>query len=143
MRLNVGQDGAMTTAPFAPHTGITAYRNSRTWPIARVIEELRGILGARLVAYIGGVKETRAVREWAEGVREPQSEAVRLRLRDAYQIAALLSERETAGVVQTWFMGMNPQLADRAPARLLRDGEPEQAAAEILAAARAFIASAG
>ncbi|WP_343899685.1 hypothetical protein [Arthrobacter rhombi] len=130
----------MTTAPFVPHTGLTAYRNSRTWPIAQVVGALREILGARLVAYVGGVKETRAVREWADGVREPQSEGVRLRLRDAYQVAALLSEREDPSVVQTWFMGMNPQLSDRSPARLLRDGDPEQSAAEVLAAARSFIA---
>lgn len=130
----------MTTAPFVPHTGITAYRNSRTWPISQVVGELREILGARLVAYLGDVKETRAVREWADGVREPQSEGVRLRLRDAYQIAALLSEREAPAVVQTWFLGMNPQLSDRSPARLLRDGASEQSAAEVLAAARSFIA---
>lgn len=131
----------MTTAPLTPHTGLQAHRDSRQWPISKIVLELRGILGARLVAYLGGVKETRAVREWAEGSREPGSGAVQQRLRDAYQVAAILAEREAPGVVQTWFLGMNPQLADRAPARLLREGDPDQVPAEVLAAARAFIAA--
>ncbi|WP_269046393.1 hypothetical protein [Paenarthrobacter sp. Z7-10] len=104
--------------------------------------KLRDIVGARLVAYLGGVKETRAVREWADGSRQPASEEVRQRLRDAYHIAALLAERDSPGVVQAWFLGMNPQLADRAPARLLREGDPEQVTADVMAAARAFIATA-
>lgn len=132
----------MTTAPMTPRTGLQAHRDSRQWPINKIVFELRAILGARLVAYLGAVKETRAVREWAEGGRSPGSEAVQQRLRDAYQVAAMLSEREAPGVVQTWFLGMNPQLADRAPARLLREGDPDQAPAEVLAAARAFIAAA-
>ncbi|WMY79987.1 hypothetical protein [Citricoccus sp. I39-566] len=131
----------MTTAPMAPRVGLEAHMNAHKWALPKVIEELRGILGARLVAYLGGVKETRAVTDWINGKREPGSEAVKQRLRDAYQIAALLAEVEANGVVQTWFMGMNPQLDDRAPARLLRDGGPN-AATEVLGAARAYIAMA-
>ena len=40
-----------------------------------VVAALREILGLKLCAYFGSVKETRAVKEWAEGVCEP-SEAV-------------------------------------------------------------------
>jgi len=36
---------------------------------AVLVKELRELLGARLVAYLGGVRETRAVRQWAEGTR--------------------------------------------------------------------------
>jgi hypothetical protein len=127
---------------MAPRFGLQAHVNAQKWLMPKVVEELRDILGARLVAYLGGVKETRAVTEWVKGTREPGSEAVKQRLRDAYQIAALLAEVEGKGVVQTWFMGMNPQLGDRAPARLLREGGPDTAT-EVLAAARAFIATAG
>lgn len=133
----------MTTAPMAPRTGLQAHRDSQQWPMTQIVAQLRNILGARLVAYLGGVKETRAVREWADGSREPASDAVKQRLRDSYQIAALLAERESDGVVQAWFLGMNPQLADRAPARLLREGDPEQVTADVMAAARVFIATAG
>jgi hypothetical protein len=138
-----GHDGDMSTAPMAPRTGLQAHRDSQRWSIPQIAEGLREILGARLVAYLGGVKETRAVREWIDGTREPGSEAVKQRLRDAYYIAALLAEREAPGVVQAWFTGMNPQLGDRAPARLLREGDPERTVAEVTAAARAFVASAG
>ncbi|ALU41378.1 hypothetical protein AS188_15935 (plasmid) [Kocuria flava] len=133
----------MSTAPMAPRANLQAHRDSHRWPLPQVVEGLREILGARLVAYLGGVKETRAVRQWIEGTREPGSEAVKQRLRDAYYIAALLAEREAPGVVQAWFAGMNPQLGDRAPARLLREGDPEQTVAEVTAAARAFVATAG
>lgn len=82
---------------------------------AQLARALREVLGARLVAYIGSVKETRAVRQWADNQRVPAAETV-LRLRAAYQVAALLGTREEPAVVQAWFQGMNPRLGDAAPA---------------------------
>ena len=111
-----------------------------TQPMAVVIKELRDVLGVRLVAYIAGVKETRAVHEWAEGTREVGSDERSQRLRTALQVAVLLRQRDEPDVVQAWFQGLNPQLADRAPARLLRDGDISVAGPEVLAAARAFSA---
>lgn len=35
------------------------------------------LLGAKLIAYIGSVKETRAVRQWADGERKPSAEVMR------------------------------------------------------------------
>jgi hypothetical protein len=104
------------------------------------VAQLRDILGAKLVAYLGSVRETRAVRQWAEGARSPSPEVVN-RLRMVYRIAALLHEKDAAGVVQAWFLGMNPRLDDVAPARLLREGELEQVGPGVLAAARAFAAA--
>ena len=72
------------------------------------------MLGAKLVAYLGRVKETRAVRQWADGERAPSSDVLR-RLRTAYQAAALLSKRDSPGVVQAWFQGLNPVLQDLMP----------------------------
>lgn len=129
-------------SPMAPRAGLQAASDAQRLELPLIVERLRDLLGARLVAYIGGVKETRAVREWIQGIREPGSEAVRQRLRDAYQVSGLLAEVEEPAVIQTWFMGMNPQLGDRAPARLLRDGDEPNSAPAVLAAARAFIASA-
>jgi hypothetical protein len=43
-------------------------------------------------AYIGSVKEIRAVRQWADDERKP-SEDVLLRLRAAYQIASCWRKR--------------------------------------------------
>ncbi|MBC7595753.1 MAG: hypothetical protein H7288_17755, partial [Kineosporiaceae bacterium] len=91
------------------------------------------------VAYLGSVTETRAVRQWADGVRRPPAEVAR-RLRLAYQVAGLLAERDQPPVVQAWFQGMNPQLEDIAPARLIREGNPDEVGPRVLAAARAFAA---
>jgi hypothetical protein len=82
------------------------------------VHEPRAFLGAKLVAYVGSVKETRAVRQWADGERKPSADVVQ-RLRDTYHAAALLHQRDAAPVVQAWFTGMNPLLDDVPPARLL------------------------
>jgi hypothetical protein len=117
---------------FAAHT--KAMRAS----FPELVSELRSVLGARLVAYLGAVKETRAVRQWADGEREP-SEEVRNRLRVALQVALPLAEAESAEIAQAWFQGLNPQLEDRSPARLLREGELDEVGPAVIAAARAFL----
>jgi hypothetical protein len=103
-----------------------------------VASELRALLGARLVAYLGSVRETRAVRQWAEGEREP-SEEVRNRLRLALQVALPLAQAESAQIAQAWFQGLNPQLDDRSPARMLREGQLDEVGPAVIAAARAFL----
>lgn len=108
---------------------------------AELASGLRDILGARLVAYIGNVRETRAVREWAEGARKP-SAAVVERLRLAYRAARLLERCEGRAVAQAWFQGMNPQLGDAVPAQLVREGDPAVVATELIAAARTFVGNA-
>lgn len=106
-----------------------------------LVKALRDLLGAKLVAYLGGVRETRAVRQWAEGTRSVQDKTDERRLRLAYQVATLIAERDSAGVVQAWFQGLNPQLEDRSPARLLREGELDEVGPLVLSAARAFAAT--
>lgn len=117
--------------------GLHAYEVSIRSGIADLVGQLREILGAQLVAYLGAVTETRAVRQWADGVRKPPAEVTR-RLRLAYQVAGLLVERDEPRVVQAWFQGMNPQLDDVAPARMIREGNPDDVGQRVLAAARAF-----
>jgi hypothetical protein len=46
------------------------------------------------------------------------------------------------GVVQAWLTGVNPELGDRVPLRLLRESDIDTVAPEILSAARAFLAGA-
>ena len=108
---------------------------------AELTDGLRQILGAQLVAYLGSVRETRAVREWAEGTRRPSAATVQ-RLQLAYRAAGLLERRESHGVVQAWFQGLNPQLHDQSPAKMIRDGDPEEIGAAILSAARSFAGAA-
>jgi hypothetical protein len=103
------------------------------------VTELREILTARLVAYIAGVRETRAVHQWAEGTRDVKSSSVEDRLRLALQVALLLRDHDEPRVVQAWFQGLNPHLDDQSPARLLREGDLDEVGPLVLGAARAFV----
>ena len=126
--------------PVTPARPDLAYVNAVRLSSAELTGELRALLGAKLVAYLGGVKETRAVRQWVEGSRQIAGVDNQRRLRLAYQAAKLIAERDDPGVVQAWFQGLNPALADRSPARLLRDGDLDDVGPQVLAAARQFAA---
>lgn len=126
-------------SPTTARADLAAYNEAMRLSTAEVSERLMSMLGAKLVAYLGSVRETRAVRQWAAGEREPSADVVR-RLRTALQVAGLLRDKDSAEVVQVWFQGMNPQLGDVAPARLLREGDLDDVAPQVLAAARAFAA---
>jgi hypothetical protein len=125
--------------PSVARPDFAAHDHAYRLTLDKVVDELRGVLGAKLVAYIAGVSETRAVREWAEAVREPRS-PVPERLRITLQIAEMLLHRNSRGVVQAWFQGLNPRLDDRSPAWLLREGDLDEVGPEVLSAARAFVA---
>jgi len=103
-----------------------------------VVTELRDLLGARLVAFLGSVKETRAVHEWADGERHP-SDLTQRRLRLGLQVATMIAGSDGREVAQAWFQGLNPQLDDRSPARLLREGDVDDVGPLVVAAARAFL----
>lgn len=75
-----------------------------------------------------------------EGTRQIAGVDNQRRLRLAYQAAKLIAERDDPGVVQAWFQGLNPALADRSPARVLRDGDLDDVGPQVLAAARQFAA---
>ncbi len=107
-------------------------------PVPMLISELREILGARLVAYIGSVRETRAVREWAEGTRTPKGDATE-RLRLAYLVAKDINDTDGPEITQAWFQGLNPLLGDISPARLLREGDIDTDGRRIIAAKRYFV----
>lgn len=121
-----------------PRPDLAAHRRSVQAPLEEIVEELAGILGKKLIAYLAGVKDTRHVDRWIAGA-EPYREAAR-RIRLAYQIAKTLSEHDAPRVVQAWFMGLNPELQDRTPIRLLREEDPEKVGPELLNAMRAFLA---
>lgn len=130
----------MRTAASPQRPGLRGHAAATRMPVADLVTALRDLLGARLVAYLGSVRETRAVRQWSEGSRVP-SDTVVQRLRLAYQVAALLAERDDPAVIKAWFLGLNPQLDDQSPARLLREGDLEATGPQVLAAARAFVAA--
>jgi hypothetical protein len=115
-----------------------AYAQATRAPFNEVAASLRDLLGAKLTAYLGSVNETRAVNQWADDGREP-AEPVQLRLRLALQVALMIDAADGADVARAWFQGMNPQLDDRSPARLLREGDLDEVGPEVLGAARAFL----
>jgi hypothetical protein len=122
----------------ASRPGLAAHTLAVRSTFPEVVAALRGLLGPRLVAYLGSVRETRAVHQWADGVREP-AEGVQQRLRVALQVASMLAEAEGPRIAQAWMQGLNPQLDDRSPARLLREGEPQEVGPAVIGAARAFL----
>ncbi len=117
---------------------LQAYDKATRLAFPQVVGQLSEILGPKLVAYIAGVTETRAVRRWTEEGRQARSN-VQQRLRTALRLALFLRDYDSPEVVQAWFQGLNPQLNDRSPARMLREGNPEEVGPEVLAAARAFV----
>lgn len=126
-----------------PRPDLEAHQRAVRTPFDEVAAELRELLGVRLVAYIGGVGETRTVHQWADSDagRKP-SEKIQQRLRAALQAALVIATVDGKDVAQVWFQGLNPQLDDRSPARLLRDGDLDETGPAVLAAARAFLVGA-
>jgi hypothetical protein len=125
-------------AATASRPGLAAHTLAVRSTFPEVVGALRELLGPRLVAYLGSVRETRAVHQWAEGARAP-SDAVQQRLRVALQVASMVSEVEGPRIAQAWLQGLNPQLEDRSPARLLREGELQEVGPAVIGAARAFL----
>ena len=119
---------------------LDAYNAALTMNTAELVSALRDLLGVKLVAYLGKVKETRAVRQSAEGTRQIANPADVDRLRVAYRAASMIAQRDSKEVAQAWFQGLNPLLDDRAPARLLREGDLEKVGPQVLTAARQFAA---
>lgn len=119
-------------------TRLEAFNESIRQDVPQIVSELRMRLGAKLLAYIANVTETRAVRAWAEGTRRP-SPNTEHRLRLAFQVATLIDRSEGDGIAATWFQGMNPQLGDRSPARVLREDRTDDAMAAVLNAAKGFV----
>lgn len=113
-----------------------AHDDAMGLPMVEVVERLVDYLGAPTVAAIGGVNETRAVRQWMhKGGREPQRGNV---LRFALQLASMIANTEDGDVVRAWFQGCNPHLEDRVPAVMLRDRPLGEIQGSMIAAARAF-----
>jgi hypothetical protein len=131
----------MTSPPATSH-GVEVHRYSVELPLAELVAALRETLGTRLVAYLGGVADPKAVRQWAAGTRRP-SQAVEHRLRLAYQLAAVIGQTSASpSIVQAWFQGANPALKDWSPARTLVDFPVDEISAVVLRAARAFAGTA-
>ena len=121
-----------------PRPGLLAHRESLNLDFADLVLRLSDTIGRKLTAYVASVKDVRAVERWINGA-QPYGD-VESRLRLTFQVVRTLLDHDPPQVIQAWLMGVNPELGDRVPLRLLRDGDLSVVAPEVLAAARAFIA---
>ena len=124
-----------------PRPELECYNKAMRSPFPTVAGELRRLLGAKLVAYIANVGETRAVRQWAEGSRTPSADGTESRLRLAYSVALCIANTDGPATAQAWFQGLNPLLDDVSPARLLREGDLDTVGPKIISAERHFLAN--
>lgn len=134
------KDTAMATLTVPARPDLAAHRKSVSLPWRELVQQLSGIIGRKLTAYIAGVKDVRAIDRWIQG--GDASDLVMQRLRLAFQISFTLSEHDSKAVVQAWLTGINPELGDRVPLRLLREGDLEEVGPVLLGAVRTFLAGA-
>ena len=92
-------------------------------------------LGSRLVTIMVGARDPKTVTRWVAGERAPRGGSEE-RLRAIFYIFQLLLTKEGTHTVRAWFVGMNPQLDDESPARVIADGRTR----DVLVAAKAFLA---
>ena len=110
-------------------------------PFRDVVSELTELLGPRLVSEIASVSETRAIREWADGLREARR-STQARLRLALLVTQLLTAAyDNPELPVTWFDTPQFRLGYRTAADLLKDPkeDPKTISPYLLEAAREFI----
>jgi hypothetical protein len=91
-----------------------------TQEFSKTVDELVRILGVKLVALVGDVLETRAVRQWSTGTRST-SDGRKTIISFALKVADMISRRYNNRTAQSWFLGLNSHLGKRVPALVLRD----------------------
>lgn len=114
---------------------IRAHEYAIASDIRTVVRELVDALGATMVAAIGGVSETRAVKQWMTD-REPQRPHA---LRFALQLAWVICEKGDRNTARAWFQALNPHLNDAVPLLLLRERPLPDIQGPLMSAARAFM----
>ncbi len=129
---------AVVAATTLPRPGLEAHREAISLPFPELVSRLSGYIGRKLSAYVAGVKDVRTVDGWIKGNSPYGDSEERLRL--AFQVVRTLIDHDSPRIVQAWLTGVNPELGDRIPLRLLREGDLNVVGPEVMAAARAFIA---
>jgi hypothetical protein len=124
------------SAPRAeePTVEVQAHELAMASNIRDVVRGLVDALGATMVAAIGGVSETRAVKQWMTD-RDPQRPNT---LRFALQLAWIIAEKSDREAARAWFQGVNPHLNDAVPLLLLRERSLLDIQGPLMSAARAF-----
>ena len=114
----------------------SAHRQAVESDVPALARMLQKYLGQELLSVVVA-SSPRTIARWVSGDTRPSGSSERL-LRDVAQIFDVITTVDTPQVARAWFMGMNPQLEDRAPAELL--ASDPGAARLVMAAARAYVA---
>lgn len=122
---------------------VAVYRQSLLEDLAPMVDVLRQTLGVGTVAKVAGVRETRAVHQWADGERSVRSRTVEAKLRLAFQAITLLAQEYSPDIAARWFEHPCPQLGYRSPSGVLASSGPEDAGPSLISAARRFVAAPG
>jgi hypothetical protein len=117
---------------------LEAQRNSLMLTLPELLHTLISNIGKKLTAYVAGVNHPEIIESWIAGELFPGDAEKRLRF--TYQIVMTLMTKDSPTVAQAWLVGVNPELGDRVPIRLLRESTLDQVAGPIAGAARAFAA---
>jgi len=121
-----------------PRPDLEAHRESLMLPLPDLLRTLTSKVGKKLTAFVASVDDANTIEKWMAG--EPSSSDAERRLRFTYQIVMTLTITDSSAAAQAWLMGVNPELGDRVPLRMLREGNLDQIAGNIVGAARAFAA---
>jgi hypothetical protein len=132
--VSIAGEGGMIT-----DTEVAVYRQSVLEDLAPMVNALRQTLGVGAVAKVAGVRETRAVHQWADGERSVRSRTVEAKLRLAFQAVTLLTHEYSPDVAARWFEHPCPQLGYRSPSGVLATSGPEDAGPSLISAARRFV----
>lgn len=108
--------------PYRDERGSARIESER---IDRLTEWLEMTLGTRLAAYAAGLSAAELERI-AHGDTHP-ADATERRLRNLYAVTWYMAAGDGAGAAHDWLTAPNPELADRAPAELLRAGKAPEA----------------
>ena len=109
-----------------------AHRKAVETTFSDIVRTLVEALGRALVSFIADV-DPKTVDRWVEGGQRPRGNA-EAKIRTAFQVYQMLLLRDSEHTVRAWFIGLNPQLDDTAPAQALHDGQLR----EVVVAAKSF-----
>lgn len=114
-----------------------AYKESLTASVAQMSGVLLEVVGARDTAAGLGLADARPLYRWRAGDGEPKARAVDDRLRALYRIVRMLADGYGPATARVFLRSPHPELADRAPLRVL--AEDDDGVVEALAVARGFL----
>ena len=136
-----GLIGAFAGALAARARGMVAHPRKPPDRISEVVSYLSEHLGPEMTAFVSGAESPVVVNRWLAGNVLPDS-LERGRLIAARQAVEELTEAYSDDMIQSWFLGMNDWLGDRAPALILRHGQQPGDWSAVQPAAEEFAESA-